>query len=89
MVGLRAVHIEVIHLSKVFMDAFLELAAKIVESMFIATRQPHYCDICITSPVYRVFRLVLYTSRLSSYSLTALGSVVLIQQKFHSKSPWI
>ena len=29
MVGLRAVHIEVIHLSKVFMDAFLEMAAKI------------------------------------------------------------
>ena len=29
MVGLRAVHIEVIHLSRVFMDAFLEMAAKI------------------------------------------------------------
>ena len=29
MVGLRAVHIELIHLSKVFMDAFLEMAAKI------------------------------------------------------------
>ena len=29
MVGLRAVHIEVIHLSREFMDAFLEMAAKI------------------------------------------------------------
>ena len=29
MVGLRAVHIEVIHLGKVFMDAFLEMAAKV------------------------------------------------------------
>ena len=37
--------------------------------MFIATRQPHLCDICITSLVYRVYHLVLYTSRLSSYSL--------------------
>ena len=53
--------------------------ARSVESMFIATRRPHLCDVCITSPVYRVYRLVLYTSRLSSYSLTALGSVVLIQ----------
>ena len=51
-----------------------------VESMFIATRRPHLCDVCITSLVYRVYRLVIYTSRLSSYSLTALGSVVLIQQ---------
>ena len=50
-----------------------------VESMFISTRRPHLCDVCITSLVYRVYRLVLYTSRLSSYSLTALGSVVLIQ----------
>ena len=56
------------------------LRANPVESMFIATRRSHLCDVCITSPVYRVFRLVLYTSRLSSYSLTALGSVVLVQQ---------
>ena len=51
-----------------------------VESMIIATRRPHLCDVCITFPVYRVYRLVLYTLRLSSYSLTALGSVVLVQQ---------
>ena len=50
-----------------------------VESMFIATRRPHLCDVCITFPVYRVYRLVLYTLRLSSHSLTALGSVVLVQ----------
>ena len=56
--------------------------------MFIATRRPHLCDVCITSLVYRVYRLVLYTSRLSSYSLTAFGSVVLIQQlsRFPSSS---
>ena len=51
-----------------------------VESMFIAMRQPHLCDVCITSLVYRVYHLVLYTSWLSSYSLTVLGSVMLIQQ---------
>ena len=28
----------------------------LVESVFIATRRPHLCDVCITSLVYRVYR---------------------------------
>ena len=49
-------------------------------STIIATRRLHLCDICITFSVYIVYCLVLYTTPLSSHSLTALGFVVLVQQ---------
>ena len=50
-----------------------------VESTIITTRRPHLCDLCIAFSVYIVNCLVLYTLRLSSYSLTTLGLVVLVQ----------